>query len=142
MLKDIRASLWVWLAVVAIVLGLRAFGALQQRELAVYDWLLNQLERPSATVADDRSFDAGDIDGLAQRHQLLETLVPDRPGARELVEPVDSRKDLVGTDPVEVQQTAIEDDLEQRPRTTPHLGIRDAIDGHHLGHDPLLGQLT
>ncbi len=48
MLKDMRASLWVWLAVVAAVLGLRASGVLQPSELAVYDRLLRQLERPPA----------------------------------------------------------------------------------------------
>jgi adenylate cyclase len=46
MLKGFDASLWVWLAVVAAVLGLRASGVLQAIELATYDRLLHQLDRP------------------------------------------------------------------------------------------------
>jgi adenylate cyclase len=46
MMKGLRASLWVWLAVVVTVLGLRGFGALQAIELATYDRLLQQIDRP------------------------------------------------------------------------------------------------
>jgi adenylate cyclase len=47
-LKDFRAMLGVWLAVVAAVLGLRSSGLLQPAELAVYDDLLSRIERPAA----------------------------------------------------------------------------------------------
>ncbi len=46
MLKGSYASLWVWLAVVAMVLCLRAFGGFQAIELAAYDRLIQQLDRP------------------------------------------------------------------------------------------------
>jgi CHASE2 domain-containing sensor protein len=46
MLKAFHASLWVWLAVVVAVLGLRASGVLQAVELAAYDRLIHQLDRP------------------------------------------------------------------------------------------------
>jgi adenylate cyclase len=45
-LKDLRASLGVWLIVVATVLGLRSLGWLQAGELAAYDYLLGRLARP------------------------------------------------------------------------------------------------
>ena len=48
MLKGFDASIWVWLAVVAAVLGLRASGVLQAIELATYDRLLHQLDRPTS----------------------------------------------------------------------------------------------
>jgi hypothetical protein len=103
---------------------------------------LGQGEGTAATVANDRPLHQGDVDRLAQRHQLLEPPVPHRPGAGQLVEPVEGGKDLVGGDPVEVQQAAIEHDLEQRLRAAPHLGVGDAVDRQHLGHDPLLGHLA
>jgi len=46
MLKGFHASVWVWLAVVVTVLGLREFGAFQAIELAAYDRLLQRLDRP------------------------------------------------------------------------------------------------
>jgi len=46
-LRDLRASLGVWLAVIVAVFALRALGWLQPGELAVYDFLLGRLERPT-----------------------------------------------------------------------------------------------
>ena len=48
MLKPLRAALWVCLAVVATLFGLRGLGALQPLELAAYDRLLSRVERPNA----------------------------------------------------------------------------------------------
>ena len=48
MLKPLRAALWVCLAVVATLFGLRGLGALQPLELAAYDRLLSRVERPTA----------------------------------------------------------------------------------------------